>query len=97
MGAARSDQLGALAAAIDGAALWFIDHLDTYKNDIHLAWEGARKYGITWDIDYSSWELFPPTQKWFAFGETLAHLKYLEEERAIHSLMKQSKVLFSLT
>ena len=52
---------------------------------------------ITWDIDYSSWELFPATQKWFAFGETLAHLKYLEKEGAIRSLMKQNKVLFSLT
>ena len=35
---------------------------------------------MTWDIGYKSWDLFPPAQKWFAFGEALAHLKYLEEE-----------------
>ena len=35
---------------------------------------------MTWDIGYKSWDLFPPAQKLFAFGEALAHLKYLEEE-----------------
>jgi glyoxylase-like metal-dependent hydrolase (beta-lactamase superfamily II) len=35
---------------------------------------------MTWDISYKSWDLFPPAQKLFAFGEALAHLKFLEEE-----------------
>jgi glyoxylase-like metal-dependent hydrolase (beta-lactamase superfamily II) len=35
---------------------------------------------MTWDIGYRSWQSFPPGQKWFAFGEALAHLRYLEEE-----------------
>jgi glyoxylase-like metal-dependent hydrolase (beta-lactamase superfamily II) len=35
---------------------------------------------MTWDIGYKSWDSFPPAQKLFAFGEALAHLKYLEEE-----------------
>lgn len=35
---------------------------------------------MTWDIGYRSWEAFPAAQKWFAFGEALAHLKYLEED-----------------
>jgi glyoxylase-like metal-dependent hydrolase (beta-lactamase superfamily II) len=35
---------------------------------------------MTWDIAYRSWDMFPPGQKWFAFGEAMAHLKYLEEE-----------------
>ncbi len=39
---------------------------------------------ITWDVDFSSWQLFPPAQKWFAMGETIAHLRYLEGERMIH-------------
>ncbi|MGV8056728.1 MAG: MBL fold metallo-hydrolase [Smithellaceae bacterium] len=33
---------------------------------------------IKWDITAKTWEDFPPPQKWFAFGEALAHVKYLE-------------------
>jgi len=35
--------------------------------------------GMTWDIDYQSWGQFPAAQKWFATGEAIAHLRYLEE------------------
>jgi len=45
------------------------------------AWEVASYIG--WDMSYSSWELFPPAQKWFAFGETIAHLIFLEAEGRI--------------
>ena len=38
---------------------------------------------MTWDIDCSSWDLFPPAQKWFAFGEAMAHLRYLEELKKV--------------
>ena len=34
---------------------------------------------MTWDFDCESWEKFPVVQKWFATGEAIAHLKYLEE------------------
>jgi len=33
---------------------------------------------ISWDITAKSWEEFPTQQKWFAFGETMAHVRYLE-------------------
>ncbi len=33
---------------------------------------------MTWDIRAASWDEFPLTQKWFAVGEALAHLLYLE-------------------
>ena len=33
---------------------------------------------IKWDITAKTWEEFPPPQKWFAFGETMAHVRYLE-------------------
>jgi hypothetical protein len=33
---------------------------------------------IRWDITAKTWEEFPPPQKWFAFGETTAHARYLE-------------------
>ncbi len=37
---------------------------------------------MTWDIDCDSWDRFPLAQKWFATGEAIAHLRYLEEEGA---------------
>ncbi len=33
---------------------------------------------MRWDLRCDGWERFPPVQKWFAFGEAMAHLKYLE-------------------
>ena len=33
---------------------------------------------MSWDIKCESWELFPVAQKWFATGEAIAHLRYLE-------------------
>jgi glyoxylase-like metal-dependent hydrolase (beta-lactamase superfamily II) len=51
---------------------------------------------VTWDIEYHSWELFPAGQKWFAIGETLAHLKYLEEQGMVRRETQESKILFSL-
>jgi glyoxylase-like metal-dependent hydrolase (beta-lactamase superfamily II) len=37
---------------------------------------------MTWDIR-GSWEEFPVAQKWFATGEALSHLRYLEEAGSI--------------
>lgn len=37
---------------------------------------------MTWDIR-GTWEKFPVAQKWFATGEALSHLRYLEEEGII--------------
>jgi len=51
---------------------------------------------ISWDVNYGAWELFPPPQKWFAVGETIAHLKYLEENRMIQRKTKEQKIVFSL-
>ncbi len=49
---------------------------------------------MTWDIGYKSWDLFPPAQKLFAFGEALAHLKYLEEEGAVGRAIEGNGILF---
>ena len=49
---------------------------------------------MTWDIDYKSWDLFPPAQKWFAFGEAMAHLKYLEEEGKVRREMQEQGIVF---
>ena len=58
---------------------------------------------MTWDIVYDSWDTFPISQKWFAIGEVLAHLKYLDEEgilqkktqNQIRSLLASLKILDS--
>jgi glyoxylase-like metal-dependent hydrolase (beta-lactamase superfamily II) len=46
---------------------------------------------MTWDIECDSWEQFPVAQKWFATGEAIAHLRYLEQQhdvaRETHSQM----------
>ena len=49
---------------------------------------------MTWDISYKSWGLFPPAQKGFAFGEAMAHLKYLEEEGNVGWEMDGQGVVF---
>lgn len=49
---------------------------------------------MTWDIGYKSWDLFPPAQKLFAFGEALAHLKYLEEEGAVGRAIEGNGIIF---
>ena len=32
---------------------------------------------MRWKIRATNWADFPPAQKWFAYGEALAHLDYL--------------------
>jgi glyoxylase-like metal-dependent hydrolase (beta-lactamase superfamily II) len=51
---------------------------------------------MSWDMNYDSWDLFPASQKWFATGEAIAHLKYLEERREVRREMREQKIVFSL-
>jgi glyoxylase-like metal-dependent hydrolase (beta-lactamase superfamily II) len=51
---------------------------------------------MSWDIVYDSWDLFPVSQKWFATGEAIAHLKYLDEKGIIRKEMRGKKRVFSL-
>ena len=50
--------------------------------------------GMTWDIDCETWEDFPIAQKWFATGEAIAHLRYLEGEGRITRSAKQKIITF---
>jgi glyoxylase-like metal-dependent hydrolase (beta-lactamase superfamily II) len=36
--------------------------------------------GMTWDIDCENWDQFPVAQKWFAVGEAISHLLYLQSQ-----------------
>ncbi len=38
---------------------------------------------MTWDIEAENWDAFPPAQKWFATGEAISHLRYLENKGRI--------------
>jgi len=50
---------------------------------------------MTWDIDCEMWEDFPLPQKWFASGEALAHLRYLEGLGRVRRDLREGKAFFS--
>lgn len=52
---------------------------------------------MTWDLVADSWEDFPRAQKWFATGEAIAHLRYLEEEGTVFRKVKDKIALFNLS
>lgn len=49
---------------------------------------------MTWDLSYENFEQFPVAQKWFAAGEALAHLKYLEGKGLVLRAHSAGVVLF---
>ncbi|MGQ9677341.1 MAG: MBL fold metallo-hydrolase [Chloroflexota bacterium] len=51
---------------------------------------------MTWDIECDSWDEFPVSQKWFATGEAIAHLKYLESRGAVRRDASGEVIFFSL-
>jgi glyoxylase-like metal-dependent hydrolase (beta-lactamase superfamily II) len=50
---------------------------------------------MTWDLKAKSWGQFPVAQKWFATGEAISHLRYLEEEGALVSTKDDKIKLYS--
>lgn len=58
------------------------------------AYEVASK--MTWDINCDTWEEFPVSQKWFATGEAIAHLKYLKENGEISMQRSDGAISYSL-
>jgi glyoxylase-like metal-dependent hydrolase (beta-lactamase superfamily II) len=51
---------------------------------------------IRWDITARTWEAFPLPQKWFAFGETLAHVKYLEARGQVRKRTRNGRIKYAL-
>lgn len=51
---------------------------------------------MTWDIISPSWDEFPVAQKWFATGEAVAHLKYLEAKKNVKREIFNAINVFSL-
>ncbi len=51
---------------------------------------------MSWDVIYEAWDMFPVSQKWFATGEAIAHLKYLEEMGEIQKEIRDRRIYYSL-
>lgn len=51
---------------------------------------------MSWDIICESWDLFPVAQKWFATGEAIAHLIYLESKSLICREQVEDKAVYSI-
>jgi glyoxylase-like metal-dependent hydrolase (beta-lactamase superfamily II) len=51
---------------------------------------------MTWDIKADSWDQFPVAQRWFATGEAISHLRYLEEEGKLSRKNRDGIKLYSL-
>ena len=49
---------------------------------------------ISWDITAKTWDEFPPAQKWFAFGETFAHVNYLVGQGKIRRKNQNGKMTY---
>ncbi|HOE16178.1 MAG TPA: MBL fold metallo-hydrolase [Syntrophorhabdaceae bacterium] len=50
---------------------------------------------MTWNIDCDSWGSFPAMQKFFATGEAIAHLKYLEGKGMIKKETREKEIMYS--
>jgi glyoxylase-like metal-dependent hydrolase (beta-lactamase superfamily II) len=68
--------------------------MDALQDDTLTAYQVAPR--ITWDIDFDSWDQFPPMQKYFATGETIAHLKYLTATGKVTEKEVDSRILYAL-
>jgi glyoxylase-like metal-dependent hydrolase (beta-lactamase superfamily II) len=79
------------------------EHHRNRLNEALLALESGGKTAwdiapyITWDIEFNSWQEFPSVQKFFAIGETIAHLDYLVLNGRARREMKNNKALYSLS
>lgn len=74
-----------LQQRIDEIKMHHEKRLEEIRNIVKEKPSGAYEIaaGLTWSLRGASWEKAPEKQKWFAVGETLAHLEYLMEKGEI--------------
>jgi glyoxylase-like metal-dependent hydrolase (beta-lactamase superfamily II) len=68
--------------------------LSILGDDPQTAYQVASR--MTWDLDCDSWKQFPKAQKWFATGEAIAHLRYLQRKGLIIRNEGQGMTVFTL-
>lgn len=77
-------------------------HHQARLNEVLSALEKGEKLAfqvaprLSWNLKARSWADFPAVQKWFALGETIAHLEYLERKGAVKSARENNRILYSL-
>ena len=72
-----------------------LDEITSYLRDKdQTAYELAKK--IRWRVKYETWDQFPFVERFFAIGETLAHLKYLERRRIVESYEKNNVIYWTM-
>lgn len=86
-----------LASRVDELLTHHEDRLNEIRNILkkssHTAYETAGR--MTWDIKAENWEAFPIAQQWFATGEALSHLRYLEADGEISRSLDQGVIIFN--
>lgn len=66
--------------------------LSILTDDSMTAYEVASR--MTWQLTCRSWEEFPAAQKWFATGEAIAHLRYLERQQAAFRELRNGQIVY---
>ncbi|MBQ62114.1 MAG: MBL fold metallo-hydrolase [Gammaproteobacteria bacterium] len=66
--------------------------LDILKQGNMSAYDIAAR--MTWSIRAKSWDDFPVMQRWFATGETIAHVIYLERQNLLHREVVEDLTIF---
>jgi glyoxylase-like metal-dependent hydrolase (beta-lactamase superfamily II) len=52
---------------------------------------------VRWNVNYKSWEDFPPFQKYLALGEALSHLTFLEKRGVVKKIDEGGKVFYEIS
>lgn len=52
---------------------------------------------LSWRLTYKNFEDFPSPQKWYATGETIAHLRHLESQGRVYRVNQGNTILYALT
>ncbi len=65
--------------------------LDILKTESQHAYRTASR--MNWQIKAKSWEDFPLMQKWFATGEALAHLRFLENKKRVAENVSSDEIV----
>jgi glyoxylase-like metal-dependent hydrolase (beta-lactamase superfamily II) len=69
--------------------LEILDEADEPLNGYDLA------IRMDWDIPLADWDSFPVVQRWFATGEALSHIWYLENEGKVSVTQTDNQTLFT--